>query len=58
MESRMYQRIKPIEALRRARAQKVEIVDNIGIVIQTSNRVRHTFTIFNRHILKFIHIDC
>ncbi|KXN88122.1 Cell division control protein 25 [Leucoagaricus sp. SymC.cos] len=39
MESRMYQRIKPIEALKRARAQKMELVDNIGVVIQTSNRV-------------------
>ncbi len=43
MESRMYQRIKPIEALRRARAQKMDIVDNIGIVIQTSNRVCDIF---------------
>jgi son of sevenless-like protein len=40
MESRMYQRIKPIEALKRARAQKMDVVDNIGVVIQTSNRVR------------------
>lgn len=40
MESRMYQRIKPIEALKRAREQKMDIVDNIGVVIQTSNRVR------------------
>ncbi|KAF9454846.1 ras GEF [Macrolepiota fuliginosa MF-IS2] len=39
MESRMYQRIKPIEALGRARAQKMDVTDNIGAVIQTSNRI-------------------
>jgi son of sevenless-like protein len=40
MESKMYQRIKPIEALKRAREQKMDVVDDIGMVIQTSNRVR------------------
>jgi son of sevenless-like protein len=40
MESRMYQRIKPIEALQRAREQRMDVVDDIGVVIQTSNRVR------------------
>lgn len=39
LENRMYQRINPTEALKRARAQKTDVMDNIGTVIQTSNRV-------------------
>ncbi|KAH8825070.1 ras GEF [Flagelloscypha sp. PMI_526] len=39
MESRLYQRIKPMECLQRAREQKTESMDNIAIVIQTSNRI-------------------
>jgi len=39
MESNLYQKIKPLECLRRAREQKTESMDNIAIVIQTSNRV-------------------
>lgn len=40
MESRLYQKIRPMECLSRAREQKTENVDNIALVIQTSNRVR------------------
>lgn len=39
MESILYQRIRPMECLQRAREQKTENIDNIAIVIQTSNRV-------------------
>lgn len=39
MESQLYQRIRPMECLQRAREQRTENVDNIAIVIQTSNRV-------------------
>ena len=39
MESSLYQKIKPMECLQRAREQKTENVDNITVVIQTSNRV-------------------
>jgi son of sevenless-like protein len=40
MESQLYQRIKPMECLQRAREQKTENIDNIAVVIQTSNKVR------------------
>lgn len=40
LESQLYQRIRPMECLTRAREQKTENIDNIAIVIQTSNRVR------------------
>jgi son of sevenless len=39
MESNLYQKIRPLECLQRAREQKTEAMDNIAIVIQTSNRV-------------------
>ena len=39
MESQLYQKIKPIECLQRAREQKTDHNDNIAAVIQTSNRV-------------------
>ncbi|KAF8967114.1 ras guanine nucleotide exchange factor domain-containing protein [Flammula alnicola] len=39
MESQLYQKIKPMECLQRAREQKTENVDNITTVIQTSNRI-------------------
>ncbi|KAG6910697.1 hypothetical protein DXG01_008741 [Tephrocybe rancida] len=39
MESNLYQKIKPMECLQRAREQKTENIDNIAIVIQTSNRI-------------------
>ncbi|CAA7261462.1 unnamed protein product [Cyclocybe aegerita] len=39
MESQLYQRIKPMECLQRAREQKTDNVDNITTVIQTSNRI-------------------
>ena len=39
MESDLYQKIKPMECLQRAREQRTENVDNITTVIQTSNRV-------------------
>jgi son of sevenless-like protein len=39
MESNLYQKIKPLECLQRAREQKTESMDNIAFVIQTSNRV-------------------
>ncbi|KAG5641546.1 hypothetical protein DXG03_004792 [Asterophora parasitica] len=39
MESTLYQKIKPMECLQRAREQKTENIDNIAIVIQTSNRI-------------------
>ncbi|KAF5382528.1 hypothetical protein D9615_002804 [Tricholomella constricta] len=39
MESNLYQKIKPMECLQRAREQKTENMDNIAIVIQTSNRI-------------------
>lgn len=58
MESRMYQRIKPIEALGRARAQKMDVTDNIGAVIQTSNRVRIKLHKDSSHPHPSICIDC
>ncbi|TFK74755.1 ras GEF [Pluteus cervinus] len=39
MESQLYQKIKPMECLQRAREQRTENVDNITVVIQTSNRI-------------------
>ncbi|TFK20605.1 ras GEF [Coprinopsis marcescibilis] len=39
MESQLYQRIKPMECLQRAREQKTENIDNITLVIQTSNKI-------------------
>lgn len=39
-ESALYQKITPTECLQRAREQKTENMDNIAMVIQTSNRVR------------------
>lgn len=39
MESSLYQKIKPMECLQRAREQRTENIDNITTVIQTSNRV-------------------
>ncbi|KAF5318244.1 hypothetical protein D9611_014672 [Ephemerocybe angulata] len=39
MESQLYQRIKPMECLQRAREQKTENMDNIAVVIQTSNKI-------------------
>lgn len=38
-ESQLYQKIRPMECLLRAREQKAENNDNIATVIQTSNRV-------------------
>ena len=40
MESELYQRIRPMECLQRAREGKTDNVDNITVVIQTSNKVR------------------
>jgi son of sevenless-like protein len=42
-ESQLYQKIRPMECLQRAREQKTENMDNIAIVIQTSNRVRRPY---------------
>ncbi|KAF8644523.1 hypothetical protein AX16_008399 [Volvariella volvacea WC 439] len=39
MESHLYQKIKPMECLQRAREQRTENMDNIAFVIQTSNRI-------------------
>lgn len=39
MESHLYQKIRPMECLQRAREQKTEHHDNIARVIQTSNRI-------------------
>ncbi|RXW21608.1 hypothetical protein EST38_g4250 [Candolleomyces aberdarensis] len=39
MESQLYQRIRPMECLQRAREQKTENMDNIAVVIQTSNKI-------------------
>lgn len=39
MESTLFQRIKPIECLQRAREQKTENQDNITVCIHASNRV-------------------
>ncbi|KNZ81298.1 Cell division control protein 25 [Termitomyces sp. J132] len=39
MESNLYQKIKPMECLQRAREQKTENMDNIATVIQMSNRI-------------------
>lgn len=39
MESNLYQKIKPMECLQRAREQKTDNMDNIATVIQMSNRV-------------------
>lgn len=43
MESNLYQKIRPLECLQRAREQKTETMDNIAIVIQTSNRVSRLY---------------
>jgi len=40
LESHLYQKIRPMECLQRAREQKTDHNDNIAQVIQTSNRVR------------------
>ncbi|KAJ7164624.1 ras guanine nucleotide exchange factor domain-containing protein [Mycena crocata] len=39
MESQLYQRIRPMECLQRAREQRTENIDNITVVIQTSNKM-------------------
>ncbi|KAJ7645574.1 ras guanine nucleotide exchange factor domain-containing protein [Mycena polygramma] len=39
MESQMYQRITPVDCLQRAREQRADNIDNITIVIQTSNKI-------------------
>lgn len=39
LESHLYQKIRPMECLQRAREQKTEHHDNIARVIQTSNRI-------------------
>ncbi|KAF9049553.1 ras GEF [Hymenopellis radicata] len=39
MESTLFQRIKPIECLQRAREQKTEATDNITVCIHASNRI-------------------
>ncbi|KAJ6519039.1 ras guanine nucleotide exchange factor domain-containing protein, partial [Mycena sanguinolenta] len=39
MESQLYQRIRPLECLQRAREQRTENIDNITVVIQTSNKI-------------------
>ncbi|KAI6005367.1 ras guanine nucleotide exchange factor domain-containing protein [Pisolithus marmoratus] len=39
LESHLYQRIRPMECLQRAREQKTDHHDNIARVIQTSNRI-------------------
>ncbi|KAJ6584771.1 ras guanine nucleotide exchange factor domain-containing protein [Mycena capillaripes] len=39
MESQLYQRIRPMECLQRAREQRTENIDNITVVIQTSNKI-------------------
>ncbi|KAG7088582.1 hypothetical protein E1B28_012559 [Marasmius oreades] len=39
LESSLYQKIRPMECLQRAREQKAENMDNIAYVIQTSNRI-------------------
>ncbi|KAL0573470.1 cell division cycle-related protein [Marasmius crinis-equi] len=39
LESFLYQKIRPMECLQRAREQKSENMDNIAFVIQTSNRI-------------------
>ncbi|KAJ7935459.1 ras guanine nucleotide exchange factor domain-containing protein [Mycena leptocephala] len=39
MESQLYQRIRPMECLQRAREQRAENIDNITVVIQTSNKI-------------------
>ncbi|KAK7056677.1 cell division cycle-related protein [Paramarasmius palmivorus] len=39
LESQLYQKIRPMECLQRAREQKSENMDNIAFVIQTSNRI-------------------
>lgn len=49
MESQLYQRIRPMECLQRAREQKMENVDNITVVIQTSNRVWYCVANFTLH---------
>ncbi|KAF8895269.1 ras guanine nucleotide exchange factor domain-containing protein [Infundibulicybe gibba] len=38
-ESQLYQKIRPMECLQRAREQRTENTDNITTVIQTSNRI-------------------
>jgi hypothetical protein len=39
MESRLYQKIRPLECLQRTRERRTDHNDNIARVIQTSNRV-------------------
>lgn len=43
LESGLYQKIRPMECLRRSREQKDDHNDNIATVIKTSNRVRLSF---------------
>lgn len=59
MESQLYQRIRPMECLQRAREQKTENNDNITTVIQTSNRVTKFFCpMMNDARLTTSSIDC
>ncbi|KAG2010086.1 cell division control protein 25 [Coprinopsis cinerea AmutBmut pab1-1] len=39
LESELFQRIRPFECLKRVRERKAEHMDNIAIVIQTSNKI-------------------
>lgn len=57
MESTLYQKIKPMECLQRAREQKTENMDNIAIVIQTSNRVCYRLVKTVAEFMTFA-IDC
>ena len=46
MESELYQRIRPMECLQRAREGKTDNVDNITVVIQTSNKVSTNYAAY------------
>ncbi|KAJ7717075.1 ras guanine nucleotide exchange factor domain-containing protein [Mycena maculata] len=39
MESQLYQRVRPMECLQRASEQRTENIDNIAVIIQTSNKI-------------------
>lgn len=53
LESRLYQKIRPMECLQRSREQKSDHNDNIAAVIHTSNRVRYHCNLIAHHAYSF-----
>lgn len=58
LESHLYQKIRPMECLQRAREQKTDHNDNIAQVIQTSNRVCAWLSLFTKQLPMCVSSDC